>query len=152
MSMLQNQIRTDIKEAMKAKEEPRLTVLRGVLSAFTQELTATKRTPQDELNDEEATAVIRRLLKQRKDAAEQFTAGNRPELAENEMAEAKVLEEYLPQMMSQDEIKKVAIAKKEAMGVTDKSAMGKLMGAIMGELKGKADGGDVKVVVESLFE
>ena len=149
--MLQQQIRNEIKEAMKAKEEPKLTVLRGLLSACVQELTNTKRTPQDELSDEEVLTVIRRSLKQRRDAEEKFQNGGRPELAEKELAEARVLETYLPQMMSREDIEKVVVAKKEALGVTDKSGMGKLMGAVMGELKGKADGGDVKEVVEALF-
>jgi len=147
--MLQEQIRTELKDAMKAKEEPRLTVLRSLLSAFTQELTNTKRTPQDTLSDDEVLNVIRRSLKQRKDAAEQFRKGGREELAENEEKEAEILQTYLPAQMSIEDIEKVVATKKEALGVTDKSDMGKLMGAVMQELKGKADGGDVKTAVES---
>lgn len=149
--MLVDQIRDDLKTALKAKEEPRLTVLRGVLSAMTQELTATNRTPQDTLSDEEALAVIRRELKRRQDAAQQFMSGNRPELAEAEVAEAQVLQTYLPQMMSREEIEPVVKAKMEALAITDKSKMGQLIGAVMGELKGKADGADVKAVVEENF-
>lgn len=149
--MLSEQIRNDLKTAMKGKEEPRLTVLRGLLSAMTQELTSTGRTPQEQLTDDEILAVIRREVKRRKDAAEQFTAGNRPELAASEEAEAVVLSAYLPQMMSREEIEPIVVAKKAELGIEDKSKMGQLMGAVMSELKGKADGGDVKAVVEAQF-
>lgn len=145
------QVRADMVAAMKAREEVRLSVLRGLLTMFMQELTATKRTPQDVLSDAEALDVIRRALKQRKDAAEQFRAGGRPELAEKEDAEAVYIKHYLPAQLSAEEIDKVVRAKKEQLGVTDKTGMGKLMGAVMQELKGNADGGVVKEVVERLF-
>lgn len=134
-----------------AKDTVRLTVLRGLVSAFTNELVATKRTPQEKLTDEEVMNVIRRAAKQRKDSIEQFTAGGRPELAESEQAELSILETFLPQMMSKDDIKAVVDAKAAELGVTDKSKVGVLMSAVMKDLKGKADGADVKAVVESLF-
>jgi uncharacterized protein YqeY len=148
---LQETIRTDMVSAMKAREELKLSVLRGLLTLFMNELTATKRTPQDKLEDDEVLGLIRRSLKQRKDAADQFRAGGRPDLAEKEDAEGVILSAYLPQLMSQDEILPVAQAKITALGVTDKSGMGKLIGAVMSELKGRADGGDVKAVVEKLL-
>lgn len=150
--MIRDQIKEEVKEAMRAKNQDKLTVLRGLLSAFTNELVANGKTPQDEISDDEALAVIKRASKQRKDAIDQFTKGGRPELAEDEQKELGIIEAYLPQMMSQDEIRPTAEKKKEEMGVTDKSGMGQLMGAIMAELKGQADGGDVKEVVESLFK
>lgn len=151
MSLQQN-IRADMVSAMKAKEEVRLRVLRSLMTLFTQELTATKRTPQDELSDEEVLGLIRRSVKQRVEAATQFRAGKREDLAENEETEAKVLEAYLPAMISKDEIEKVVHAKMAEMAVTDKSGMGKLMGAVMAELKGKADGKDVKEVIENTLK
>lgn len=150
--MLHDTIRRSITEAMKAKDTLRLEVLRGIQAAFTNELVASKRTPHDVLSDEEALAVITRLAKQRKDSIEQYTKGSRQDLADAEQAELEVLQTFLPEMLSVDEIRDIAEAKKEALGVTDKSKMGQLMGALMGELKGKADGGDVKKVVESLFD
>jgi len=149
---MQEQIRADMVASMKAKEEVRLRVLRSLITAFTNELTATKRTPHDSLEDEEVLTVIRRALKQRREAAQQYRDGSREDLATNEEEEAAVLEVYLPQMMSKEEIEAVVAKKKEEMGVTNKSDMGKLMGAVMGELKGKADGGDVKDVVNASFE
>lgn len=148
---LQEDIKAQIKEAMIAKDTVRLNVIRGLTTAFTNELVATKRTPQDTLTDEEAMTVIKRAAKQRKDAIDQFTAGGRPELAADEQAELKVLEAFLPAMMSQDEIKTIAEAKKAELGITEKSQQGQLMAALMKDLKGKADGGDVKAVVEGLF-
>ncbi|MEI8061733.1 MAG: GatB/YqeY domain-containing protein [bacterium] len=148
---LHEEIKGQIKEAMMAKDAVRLTTLRGLVSAFTNELVATQRKPQDFLNDEEVLAVIRRNVKQRKDSIEQFTSGGRPDLAESEQAELLVLEKFLPQMMSRDDIKAVVEAKKAELGIDDKSKQGLLMKAVMTELKGKADGSDVKAVVEGLF-
>lgn len=148
---LHQTIKDQIKEAMLAKDSVRLNTLRGVLSAFTNELVAKKRKPQEELTDEESIDVIRRGVKQRKDSIEQFRKGGREDLAQSEEAELKILETYLPQMMPKDTILSIAQKRKEEMGITDKSKLGMLMGAIMKELKGQADGQDVKEVVESLF-
>ncbi|MGB8816112.1 MAG: GatB/YqeY domain-containing protein [Minisyncoccia bacterium] len=149
--MIHNEIKEKVKEAMLAKEQTRLVVLRNILSAFMNELVAKKRKPQEELSDDDAMAVIRRLTKQRKDSIEQFTKGGRMDLVESEQSELKVLEAFLPQMMSKDDIRKIAEAKKAELGITDKSKSGMLMSGIMKDLKGKADGNDVKEVVESLF-
>ena len=149
--MLHQQIRDEIKDAMRAKEAVKLSVLRGMLTAFTNELVAKGMKPQDELGDTDALTVIKRQSKQRKDSIDQFVKGGRPELAEQEKEELAILEAYLPAMMSRDEIRKVAEAKKTELGVTDRAKMGMLMGAIIKELAGKADGADVKAVVESLF-
>lgn len=149
---LQTDIKDQMKDAMKAKDQVRLTVLRGISAAFTNELVAKKMTPQDELPDDDAMVVIKRLAKQRKDSIQQFTDAGRDELAADEQAELAVLEGFLPAMMSQDEIRPIAEAKKAELGVEDKSGAGRLVGAVMNELKGQADGGDVKAVVDSLFE
>ena len=125
--------------------------VRSMLTAFTNEAVATGGTPQSELSDKQVLSVIKRLAKQRKESIVQYEAANRPELAEPEKEELVVLESYLPQMMSEEEIRPVAEAKKAELGVDDKAKMGILVGAVMKELKGKADGGDVKKVVESLF-
>lgn len=148
---LQNDLKAQLKEAMMAKDTVKLTVIRGLMSAMTNELVATSRTPQSELADDEVLALIRRGVKQRKDSIEQFNAGGRPELAESEQAELAILETWLPQMMSKDEIRPLAEAKKAELGIDDKSKLGMLTGALMKDLKGKADGSDVKEVVESLF-
>lgn len=144
-------IRTKLKEAMIAKNEIALNVYRGILSAFTNELVSKGKTPQDTLTEDESFAVIKKLAKQRKDSIEQFEKGGRPELAESEKKELTILETFLPQMMSIEEIVKIAEAKKQELQITDKSKMGQLMGAIIKEARGLADGGDVKKVVEGMF-
>ena len=149
--MLHQQIKESIKDAMRAKEALKLEVLRGIVTAFTNELVATRRTPQEFLTDDEALAVIKRLVKQRKDSAEQFDKGGRPELADKERAGLVILEAFLPQMMSRDAIRVIAEKKKSELGVTDKSGMGKFIGAVMKECGGAADGADVKAVVEELL-
>jgi len=136
---------------MKAKEEVRLRTIRSLLSMFTNELVATKRTPQEFLTDEEVMNMIKRAAKQRKESITQFEAAGRQELADPEKAELGILEAYLPQMMSVEEILPIVEAKKAELGIEDKSKMGMLVGAAMKELAGKADGGDVKTAVESLF-
>jgi len=148
---LHKDIHAKIKEAMIAKDTVRLTVLRGLVSAFTNELIAKGKKPQEELPDDDAISVIKRAVKQRKDSIEQFTKGNRMDLVETETAELKILETFLPQTMNKEEIKKIAETKKAELKITDKAGMGKFMGVLMKELKGQADGNDVKEVVESLF-
>ncbi len=148
---LQEKIREDMVQAMKAKEEVRLRVLRGLISLFTQELTATKRTPRDILSDSEVLALIKRSVKQRQDASEQFTAGKRDDLAQIEIEEAKILNEYLPEMMSKEAVERVVKEKMKALSITDKSDTGKLIGAVMAQLQGKADGKVVKEIIDEMF-
>ena len=149
--MVQKEIKEKIKDAMKARDEIKLSVLRGLSAAFTNELVATKRKPDEELTDDEAIAVIKKEAKQRRESIEQFKSGGRNELAEKEEKELAILSEYLPEEMSRQEIEKIANIKKAELGVTDKSKMGILMGAVMKETKGKADGAVVKEVVDLLF-
>jgi len=151
LGMLHEEIKASLKDAMKAKEEVKLRTVRSLLTAFTNELVASGRTPQDWLTDEEVMAVIKRAAKQRKESITQYEAADRAELAVPEYEELAVLETYLPSMMSAEEITPIAVAKKTELGVEDKSKMGILIGALMKDLNGKADGGDVKTVVEGLF-
>ncbi|MDO8510037.1 MAG: GatB/YqeY domain-containing protein [bacterium] len=144
-------IQTDIKKeltvAMLAKESIKVEVLRSLVAAFVNELVAKRRKPNEELSDEDALSVIRRQAKQRKESIEQFRMAGREDLAKSEETELGYLETYLPQMMSREDIRAVVEKKKQELGITDKSGMGKLMGSVMQELKGKADGNDVKEVV-----
>lgn len=148
---LHEQIKGEVKQAMLAKDTVKLSVVRGMVSAFTNELVATGKMPQDILDDAGVLKVIKKLANQRKDSIEQFEKGGRPELADGERTELAILEKYLPALMSREDIKKVAIAKKEELGITDKAKAGQLTGAIMKELGGTADGNDVKAVVEELL-
>jgi uncharacterized protein len=145
-------LHTDIKaqmiEAMKAKDTMRLNVIRGLLSAFTNEAVAKKRRPDEEISDEEVLNVISRAVKQRKDSIEQFEKGSRPDLAEVEKAELSILEAYLPAQMSREEV--FAYVQEKAKVGFDKEKAGQFMGSIMKELKGKTDGTLVKEAVDSL--
>ena len=149
--MLHEEIKGKIKEAMIAKDAVRLEVYRGMSAAFTNELVAKGRKPQEMLEDEAALAVITRLSKQRKDSIEQYTKGNRPDLVAEEQAQLAVIEEFLPQLMGRDEIAAVARAKQAELGIADPTKKGMLMAAVMKDLKGKADGVLVKEVVDGLF-
>ena len=140
-----------MKDAMRAREALRLEVLRGIVTAFTNELVAQRHTPQEPLDDASALAVLKRLVKQRKDSAEQFTQGGRPELAEKEQKELLIIEEFLPKAMTREEIRVIALAKKAELNIADKSGIGKFIGAVLKECKGAADGNDVKAVVEELL-
>ncbi|MCC6199127.1 GatB/YqeY domain-containing protein [Candidatus Nomurabacteria bacterium] len=149
--MIATDIRERLKEAMKNKDQAALDTYRGVIAAFTSELVAQGKTPQDEVTDDTALTVIKRIIKQRKDAIEQFTAGGRTDLADVDRASLALLEGFMPAQLSETEIKAIAERKKEELGVVDKSKLGILVGAVMKETAGNADGTLVKQVVDELF-
>ena len=136
---------------MKSGDKVRLEVMRGLITAFMNELVATGRTPQDMLTDDQALAVIARTAKQRKDSIDQFTKGGRMDLVAEDSLQLTILEEYLPKMMERSEVEAIAKAKQSELSITDPSKKGMLMSAIMKDLKGKADGVVVKEVVDALF-
>ena len=147
---LQTDIRESLKTAMREKDQVKLDTLRSVLSAITNELVATGNMPQDEAGDALVQTVIKRLVKQRKDASAQFITGGRQELADAEQAQLAVLQSYLPEQMSEEQIRTIAEKKIAELGI-DTSKMGILMGAIMKETGGNADGTMVKKIVEELL-
>jgi len=149
--MLHDQIKEEIKTALKARAKVRLQTLRNLVSAFVTEVTSKNRKPDEKLTDEEALVVIKRLVKQRQDSIEQFTAGGRADLAQAEEAEMAILKTYLPAEMPTDQIKAIALAKKTKLGINDRAKIGILVGAVMKETKGQTDGKIVKEIVESLF-
>jgi len=150
MSLHEN-IRNQIKESMKAGDKIRLEVMRGLVTAFTNELVSKSRTPQEILSDEEALAVITRLSKQRKDSIEQFTKGGRMDLVEEESVQLAILNEYLPKLMEISEIEEIVKNKLSELEVKDSTKKGMFMASVMKDLKGKADGSLVKEVVDKLF-
>ena len=149
--MTQAELKEALKAAMKNKEAVKLNVVRGLLTAVTNELVAKGRGPDGQLTDDEMLTLVTRAAKQRKDSIEQFEKGGRPELAESEKEELAILETMLPAQMPQAEIEAAAKAKAAEMGVTDKTKANQLMGALMKDLKGRADGTAVKAVVDSMF-
>jgi uncharacterized protein YqeY len=144
-------IKKGIPDAMRAKDTARLTVLRSLTSALTNEAVAKKLGPDALLADDDALAVLKRAANQRKDSIEQFEGAGRADLAEPEKAELAIIEEYLPAMMPRAEVEAFAKAKLAELGISAKSESGKAIGALMKELKGKADGADVKAAVDSLL-
>ncbi|MDO8659698.1 MAG: GatB/YqeY domain-containing protein [Candidatus Parcubacteria bacterium] len=149
--MLHEQVKNGIKESMMARDALRLKAFRAMSAAFTNELVAKNKKPQEMLTDEEAVAVITRMAKQRKDSIEQFKKGNREDLVKEEQAELSILETYLPKLMDKADVEKIARIEKEKLGIVDATKKGMLMSVLMKELKGKADGMVVKEVVDSLF-
>ena len=150
-NMTHQELRDSVKAAMLAKDSVRLLVVRGLVTAATNDLVAKGKKPTDTLTPEEVQAIVSRAVKQRKDSIEQFTAGNRADLADTEKAELAILEAMLPPQMSEEEIEAAVRAKVAEMGPVDKAKAGQFIGAVMRDLKGKADGSAVKAVVERVL-
>jgi len=152
---MQDKIQEQIKDAMRAKDQVRLNTLRGMIAAFTNESVTLKRTPKDKLSDAEAVTVIKRLVKQRKDSIEQFEKGGRQDLADNEKAELKILEEFLPEQMSEEKVREI-VMRILRQAQDDNSPILKNKGAFVGtvikESKGEADGALVKKIVEEILQ
>ncbi len=144
-------IKVKISEAMRARDTVRLTTLRSLLTAMTNELITKKRKPNEFLSNDEALVVIKRCANQRKESARQFKDGGRPELAETENVELKIISSFLPEPSSKEEIEKIAKKKIEEMNMTDSTSTGKLIGMVMKELNGRADGNEVKAIISSLL-
>ena len=144
-------LKKSIPDALRAHDEVKLRTLRSLVTAMTNEVVAKKRKPDEYLNDDEALVVIKRAVNQRKDSIEQFEKASRNDLVEPEKAELVILESYLPKMMSREEITAVAKTKMIELNLSPSADSGKLIGALMKDLKSKADGGDVKAVVDSLL-
>lgn len=149
---LQQDIKNGIKQAMIAKDEIRLMVMRGLSADMTNELVSKKRKPDEALTDEEALAVIKRAAKRRMDSIEQFKAGGRQDLADSEEKELEIIKTFIPAGLPREEILKIALSKKQELLIEDKTKAGLLMSHVMKELKGKADGNDVKAVVDEILK
>ena len=153
--MIHQTLKEEIKEALRAKDTIRLDTLRGLNALIMNEMLTAKTPAKGEfLEDDKVLALIKRSVKQRKDSIEQFTKGGRTDLASKEKEELSIIEAYLPAMMSRGEIKIVASQRLEKMkndGTFDPKAGGKMTGLIMKELAGKADGADVKAVLDELL-
>ena len=139
-----NQIQEDLKRSMKAKDGNRVSVLRFLLSSI-QNREIEKR---DTLDDEEVLAEITTSAKRRKESMEAFGEGGRTDLVEKEAAELAILQEYLPEQLSPDEIRGVVQEVVEAVGAKTASDLGKVMKELMPRLRGKADGKLVNEIVQ----
>ncbi len=144
-------LKKSIPEALRAHAEVKLRTIRSLVTAMTNEVVAKKRKPDEFLTDDDALTVLKRAASQRKDSIEQFEKAGRNDLSAPEKLELAIIETFLPTMMNREEIEKIARAKMAELGVSSKADAGKFTGALMKELKGKADGGDVKAIVDSLL-
>lgn len=148
MSALKDRLRSDLTASMKARDALRSSTLRMVLTAVTNAEVAGKEAR--ELTDDDVLTVLTSEAKKRREAAEAFDAGDRPELAQKERDEAAVLAEYLPEQMSADEVRALVASTIEQLGVAGDGmkAMGRVMGALQPQVKGRADGGVVAAEVK----
>jgi uncharacterized protein YqeY len=133
---------------MKAKDKDRLQVLRSLKAKLQEKEIAERKDGEATLSEEQSVSVLMKAAKQRKESITQFEEGDRQDLADKEKMELAIIEEYLPKMMSEEEVREVVSKKITDMGASGPQDMGKVMGPIMGMLKGKADGGLVSKVVK----
>ncbi len=146
--MLEEKIQQDIKAAMLAKDSVALASVRAVKAAILLAKTAEGSKPVD---DNEIIKIIQKLVKQRKESAEIYSQQNRPELAENELAEAAVMEKYLPKQLSEAEIEAKVKEIIAQVGATSMADMGKVMGTATKALAGAADGKVISALVRKLL-
>jgi uncharacterized protein YqeY len=157
---LKEKIQADTKKAMQAKDQLKVSVLRMLMAAvFNKEKEKRAKLSKSgedlekldklsKLTDEETTEVISSEAKKRKDSIEQYEKGNRQDLADQEKKELKILVSYLPEQMSEEEIRKLVKAKIKELGASGPKDIGKVMGALMTQLKGKAEGNVVNKIVQ----
>lgn len=138
----------DIKNAMLAKEKERLAALRDIKSKLLLEATSGG---SGEITDAVANKIVVKLYKQRMDTYKIYMEQNRPDLAEEEMIQAKVIEEYMPKMLSEEEVKAVIVSKIAELNAEGMKDMGKVVGAVNGQLAGSADGKMVADLVKQLL-
>ena len=145
-----NQIPIDLKNAMLAKEKVKIAALRAIRSAFI--LENTKEGSSGNIDNNLAQQIILKLHKQRMDAYNIYVEQNRSDLADEEFQQAKVLENYLPKRLSEEEIRSKIKEITNVLGATSMADMGKVMGKAMNSLKGKADGAIISKLVKEILK
>lgn len=144
---LKETVTNDMKDAMRAHDSAKLSCLRLLLAAVKQREVDERIEPTDDV----VISVIGKLVKQRRDSVEQYTAANRKDLADKEQFEIDVMQKYLPQQMSEDEIRAIVEEAVKATSASGMAAMGKVMGVVKGKCAGKADMGKVSAVVKAVL-
>ena len=144
-----DKVSEDIKKAMLAREKVRLEALRGIKKEFLEAKTA--KGAGGELSDDAAMKILVKMVKQRKESARIYEENNRPELAENELAEAAVIEEYLPKQLTKEELEKEIKAIISETGAEGPKDMGKVMGVATKQLAGRTEGKAISAVVKQLL-
>ena len=148
--MLEQQIQNDLKAAMLAKDKVALASIRGIKAAILLAKTA-EGGQKDTIEDGELVKIIQKLVKQRKESAAIYTEQNRPELAENELAEAAVMEKYLPKALSEEEVEAAVKEIINKVGASSMADMGKVMGVATKKLAGQAEGRVISSTVKRLL-
>ena len=150
--MMHAKLRTDMQKAMKAGDAVRLQTLRLALSACTSALVEQKKKPTDIVEDTIVVAVLRRMLKQRDEAAMHYRNAGQEERASAEEAEREILKEYLPTEMTEEEVRVFVVALLKEMNISEKKDRGILMKAVMQKLQGRVNGSVVSGVLDSVLE
>jgi len=145
---LKDKILDDLKAAMKAKQADKTMLLRSLKSKILEKEISERKGGESTLSDEQIVDVLMKAAKQRKESIEQFEQGGRADLAEKEKKELELIEQYLPEMMNDDEVREAVVNQIDQMGATSMADMGKVMGALMGKLKGKAEGAVISRIVK----
>jgi hypothetical protein len=149
---LLEQITEDLKAAMRAKDKVRLRTLRSLRAAITnKEIDKRQEGEGGELDEQEQMALVRKQVKQRKDSIEQYEKAGRDDLVEKEQAEIEVLDDYLPQPLTDEELEEKLSAIIDDVGAETMADMGPVMGRAMSELRGRADGSRVQQVVREML-
>lgn len=143
------QISADIQHAMLAKDRVSLDALRGIKKEFLEAKTA--KGGDGELHDDKALQILQKMVKQRKESAEMYRNANRPELADEEMAQCAIIEKYLPAMMSAEELRAALEQIIAQVGATGPQDMGKVMGVATKQLAGRAEGKAISTTVRELL-
>lgn len=147
--MLTDQIQNDLKQAQLARSEIKVSTLRLLISEIKNaEIALRASLGQANISDEQAIAVVQKEVKKRKEATAGFRSGGREEQAQKEEAEQKVLEMYLPNQLSNEELTKIVENTINELGANSIAEMGKVMSAVMSKVTGRADGGAVSIIVK----
>ena len=146
---LELKINTALKEAMKTKNQTALTALRAVKSAIL--LHKTQKSSAIELSQEDEMKILQKLVKQRKDSADIYKGQGRNDLADPELKEAEIIQQFLPKALSEDEVKEVVKSIIEEIGADGMKDMGKVMGISTKKLMGKADGKMISIIVKEIL-
>ena len=148
MSLL-NQLNVDMKHAMKRKDKDTLNVIRMVKASLQNE---SIKLSKSELSEDEEMTILSRELKQRKDSLQEFNSAGRSDLVEKTKDEIKILEKYMPEQYSEEELEGIVQKTIQETGATSIQDMGKVMGALMPKIKGKADGSHVNQLVKKILQ
>lgn len=148
---IHSNIKEEIKEAIKLRDRERLTTLRNIISEFTNETISKGGDRDKDVSDELALEIISKLVKQRRDSIEQFEGAGREDLAQKERHELSILEKYMPEQMTEEDIENYVNKKIKELKIADNTSMGLLMSTVMKDLKGQVDGRVVKRVVEKII-